>query len=1217
MRSNSNPFLLVLLGTDTKYSDQSNPKDYPFGETLGLLAETVAEEDRFILDGPDTLGRNVGAKIAEATLVILEQMKQGRTDFFLAAHSRGAVEANLVAHQVQKVLAAFRNGQRNPAANKNDLYIVAKYFQNPLKRKFLELTEDPSFDWNAIPDPTISSFLLDPVPGGGLGPIKQIRWEDPDMYGTPDFVKDSTVVIQDQEASRCFKAIVPKSDPRVKLDRTPGHHGTALGNPLTQQYKYTEQLKSSVPMHELPTVRVQEITIMRLLDALTRSRFSLSTDNISDKGQFQHRAPMKKLMTEYLKSDVRKRDEMKLSTYDIIQKHETVFHDFYETCYLGLGCESEARKDRIIHNGSLSSNEYLSSVIPKPKGFVNSHHYEVWQTSLFYRFEGSDSPASALVAELSTCADIEMQCGALERFIETAGRHLLQATHIAKEDLERILQKYITSIIMLCFSPNSTQEQCQSFVAMAKRFDTPGQDNLQNPFYQVASKLIKKTIAEVVETRMSQLENYYVYFEEQLTQEQPCQQNFFKGIEEHHASVKLLLQRAELLLEQTLCISPEVADFIPSSILRRITYLPDSSTVSGQEHLPLKSEHEDQGSSSQPKKKTLRLKPTRQDGASSSKPHQRVLPPKPTHNEQASSSTGEVMSEWNKKDLREFLETAGVFAIQILQDIVREERTYQSVCDLTIDIGTRASVKGAKLSEVNIVVTGDITQQLEQIYRHVEFVLPNYSWAIKEDDKEVSLFLLSQFDNIKQKVTASSDTSLHTILIEINKICQFLKKQQDENQLLESFAYVEYIAGQILEIVKQLFYWSRSETIACNKTPDLFAAEYTETFSVEVASSSELDIGDWLDSFDEVDNFSDLRSLYQGSLLLCPTTTVIDLTDETVSAEIEIMKKELEGEKNFNELIRKLQALIEFVFKNYNRISRFDFEEMIEFIGGQFDRVVDDYFASEKPKLAAIQIRTILRVIDFDSSLTRNERRDELLAEIDKKFQGKIEKELKKIEFKFENRTSYKGIKEIFDNAKKLKERVGLLLQPGSSNSSRLVTLRPGIQQEIEDKIFNLVPQDIISGNLDDSARESLIVWFNGLNQDQIKAFNKIKREVAAVGTLDKFTSVDELKKLTETLANQKISVKRVGGFFLGCLFCASGESKTLMEHITDSEKGSSLMKAMQLLLTQGSSLEEEVKSLKKHSGCNPLQLFYSTTSYRLYRQVKKVYAAASQTPTP
>ena len=123
---------LFLLGTDTLFTAKPTipEKDYERGETLShtaqavatLLGESAVAEIRpkgeplsfcspsvDVLNGPTTLGPEVGDRIAQAIFLALRAAASGKKTLQIPAHSRGAVEATLLIHELNRIKQSFSN----------------------------------------------------------------------------------------------------------------------------------------------------------------------------------------------------------------------------------------------------------------------------------------------------------------------------------------------------------------------------------------------------------------------------------------------------------------------------------------------------------------------------------------------------------------------------------------------------------------------------------------------------------------------------------------------------------------------------------------------------------------------------------------------------------------------------------------------------------------------------------------------------------------------------------------------------------------------------------------------------------------------------------------------------------------------------------------------------------------------------------------------------
>ncbi|HAU1790423.1 TPA: hypothetical protein ACVO2F_003003, partial [Legionella pneumophila] len=245
------PYTLTLLGTDTQFSPNRLEGAYDKAETLSYVSTLVSNnqpQDRTfptdeivkyrtskiaVVDGPTTLGTEVGDRIARGVEAILEAISRGETDISIIAHSRGAVEAILVAHELERIQSLVEKGNFNRYQLTNS---ECRYTNRAMNRDANHTKAFDSLDLekiaNNIGRVKISMFNIDPVPGGnymGITHASSLAWRDPRFYSIPKIVKEYEQYTYENERTRCFKPIVPKcasTETHFKLHTLPGHHGT-------------------------------------------------------------------------------------------------------------------------------------------------------------------------------------------------------------------------------------------------------------------------------------------------------------------------------------------------------------------------------------------------------------------------------------------------------------------------------------------------------------------------------------------------------------------------------------------------------------------------------------------------------------------------------------------------------------------------------------------------------------------------------------------------------------------------------------------------------------------------------------------------------------------------------------------------------------------------------------------------------------------------------
>ncbi|AOW59432.1 hypothetical protein [Legionella pneumophila] len=386
-------YTLTLLGTDTAFTP--NPDNgYEKGETLSYVSTLVnrqgAEEQSddnitkyrnlkiAVVDGPDTMGKEVGDRIARGVASILEAISRGETKISIMAHSRGAVEAILVAHELERIQENFKRDKNSPELTNSVCPLTKKAMQEAHKDIFNSLNLKNIADH--IKNVELSIFNIDPVPGGDfLG--APVGWKDDRFFRVPKIVKEYEQCVYENERTRCFKAIVPKcdsSDTKFNLFSLPGHHGTGSGNLKDQQ-------QHPVDMEGKTTEHAQQLMIIKLIDFLTRNEVAIKPGQDRTQEQLDN-DPLYKLIQPLIDEEGKsKKEELKaiyLTLYQEIINNKAAYERFNNTSYPVLGQEQSIqrvfgsyRDDRIILHQAYK-DAFLSDVLPHLPGghFVNYDH---------------------------------------------------------------------------------------------------------------------------------------------------------------------------------------------------------------------------------------------------------------------------------------------------------------------------------------------------------------------------------------------------------------------------------------------------------------------------------------------------------------------------------------------------------------------------------------------------------------------------------------------------------------------------------------------------------------------------------------------------------------------------------------------------------------------------------------------------------------------------
>ncbi|WP_052117624.1 hypothetical protein [Legionella norrlandica] len=386
-------YTLTLLGTDTQFSPGHVDNEYDKAETLSYVS-TLVDKDKSenrlyptdevikyrtskiaVVDGPTTLGSEVGDRIARGVEAILEAISRGETDISITAHSRGAVEAILVAHELERIQMLLGKGGFDRSQLTNSVCKYTKAAMNGSHKKAFDALDLEKIA-SHIGNVKISMLNIDPVPGGnymGITHASSLAWRDPRFYIVPKIVKEYEQYTYENERTRCFKPIVPKcasAETKFKLHSLPGHHGTGSGNLLDQQ-------RGKNPTNKT-TQHVQELVVVKLIDFLTRNGVAVTPKPLEEDPFPELTYQLfngKSIIKEQLKS-------LYFRLYDEIIKNREAYQHFNKTSYAVLGQEQAILKkiwsitdQRIVHYQS-HNDTYLETIVPPVPGghFLNYEH---------------------------------------------------------------------------------------------------------------------------------------------------------------------------------------------------------------------------------------------------------------------------------------------------------------------------------------------------------------------------------------------------------------------------------------------------------------------------------------------------------------------------------------------------------------------------------------------------------------------------------------------------------------------------------------------------------------------------------------------------------------------------------------------------------------------------------------------------------------------------
>ena len=385
-------YFLFMLGTDTVYTPlptkslekEADRKSYENGETLSYMAQVVATKlgelrpeirtdqplsfstpSVDVINGPTTLGTEVGERIAQGLFLILRAVADGKENIVIPAHSRGAVETILMLHELERVKKELKEHPKKPLSQIL-LNSPCTYTKAAVKKLFpidAKETEEVRASLTLrLATAKVNAFLMDPVPGGRYLLIPGIAWRDERFYPKPPCNAAELLIFRD-ERSRCFKPVIPNGLTPIV---TPGHHGTASGNVYTQQMQPVD-----VAGDDKDTSTVQQLVIGKLLQFINKHTGLFDTP--TDAMDLKH--PLLDALTNSFTSKGKsERSKLVLDLYQSVHKNDAAYKALSKGGYAYLGTELSKAGTRLVHYGAQNSMG-LDTVITNLEGqFVNAEH---------------------------------------------------------------------------------------------------------------------------------------------------------------------------------------------------------------------------------------------------------------------------------------------------------------------------------------------------------------------------------------------------------------------------------------------------------------------------------------------------------------------------------------------------------------------------------------------------------------------------------------------------------------------------------------------------------------------------------------------------------------------------------------------------------------------------------------------------------------------------
>lgn len=439
------PFTLTMLGTLTDFTPElkqtakpspytkgAKVKDYPKGETLSVVSSLIKTnllpkaakvdaknpypfqtDEITVINGPTTDGSNVGEKIALGLVAILKAVARGQTRINILAHSRGAVESILIAHELQAIQTiisgcttfeevlkqlAEQQTKRYKGTPKNNTPDIIE----PIKSQINLIPKEEQEQWfnnlkTHLPPSSINFFGIDPVPGDCF----PITWYDDRFFILPEIIKNTELIYYANERSDwgftpIYPEVISKEKQNLICYSMPGHHGTGSnGNDGSQQ-------GIIVSPDGYKTTHVQKLMIYKVLNFLCKQQVEFN-DAIQIFHQYTALGRKYSGMDAGVKSiNVTTLDFPTIlrTLYAAISKNQIAYEAYNSTHYSYMGL---IKQRRILHKGRVYG--LFNDVFTTYSGYVNEEHALLMQAH-FFKIFGLDTKRKNLAELINTASKV-------------------------------------------------------------------------------------------------------------------------------------------------------------------------------------------------------------------------------------------------------------------------------------------------------------------------------------------------------------------------------------------------------------------------------------------------------------------------------------------------------------------------------------------------------------------------------------------------------------------------------------------------------------------------------------------------------------------------------------------------------------------------------------------------------------------------------------------
>lgn len=466
------------------------------------FARDIDDPQIRLIEGPETTAVNVYQKIAKGVVTIIGSVINGKNIINLFGHSRGAVIAVEIPHELHRIkeaMYAYRTESDsntlillicgNPHDNKIDkgeaairreLRTIFKKLESNLSKEELNRFVVTIRDSFAIRDgyhPNCREvwveclIQVDPVSGNSVLGLPFIGWVTPRMFKYSPIIRNVYTLMCANEDTACFDltyTIAECDYTNVERFLLPGHHGTVTGNEFGNNGETLEDIRRDRAMITEPD-KVAEYEGLHTRDAQYMALYLIVEHLRAHGTEFtisaRHDYPLSEKYNPYMQAllaadNGKSKERIQYAAYQDIMRNLKAYKLLNHTTYIYTGWDWHESMDSPYHETTKTRPVMLDEqyhktslgelVTFRSQLFYNWHHLKLFM-KIVLPFDPSIEP--------------EKQLANLLRFSEDL-QHKLDDEHSVIEEVQDAIQTIVLSLVSTYITNNLTADRKQEIIRL-------------------------------------------------------------------------------------------------------------------------------------------------------------------------------------------------------------------------------------------------------------------------------------------------------------------------------------------------------------------------------------------------------------------------------------------------------------------------------------------------------------------------------------------------------------------------------------------------------------------------------------------------------------------------------------------------------------------------------------------------------------------------------